>query len=260
MTIEQFVTEADPKRSLPERFWVLLFAYHLRKYGSQTAFTAAQIQTCFDDGLVKRPENIDGVLVKLLKGKKPPLIRVRDEFSYSLSRDGLAEVEDYLASTTGRHGLPEDLRSTVLPYLRKLASRIASESKRRFLAEAISCLGAEAPRASIVMMWILTMDHLYEHVLQHNLAPFNAALQAKGGKWAKIVIGSKDDFEDLKESEFIELLRSSGAITNDIRKILDEKLGVRNSCAHPSGITVHATKVINFIEDLVDNVIAKVPA
>lgn len=260
MTTEEFAAEADPKRSLPERFWILLFAYYLRKYRSQPTFSAAQVESCFDEGLVKRPPSVATVVMRLLRGKKPPLIRVRDDVSFSLSRDGLAEVEDYLASITGRNGLPEDLRDTVLPYLRKLASRVAAESKRRFLAEAISCPGAEASRASIVMVWILTMDHLYEHVLLHNLAAFNQALQAKGGKYAKIVITTKDDFEDLKETEFIEVLRSSGSITNDVRKILDEKLGVRNSCAHPSGITVHATKVINFIEDLVDNVIVKIPA
>ncbi|MGE4430825.1 MAG: hypothetical protein AB7E05_08815 [Sphingobium sp.] len=44
-----------------------------------------------------------------------------------------------------------------------------------------------------------------------------------------------------------------------MRKILDQKLGTRNSCAHPSGVTVNKSKVIDFIEDLVDNVILKFP-
>ena len=52
-------------------------------------------------------------------------------------------------------------------------------------------------------------------------------------------------------------VRSARLITNAVRKILDEKLGVRNTCAHPSDVEVHRTKVINFIEDLVDNVIVK---
>ena len=46
-------------------------------------------------------------------------------------------------------------------------------------------------------------------------------------------------------------------ISKDVRKILDTSLGVRNSCAHPSGITVKNTKVISFVEDLVDNVVLK---
>jgi hypothetical protein len=257
MNLEDFASEADPKHTLPERFWILLFAYFLRKHKSQTSFIQQELLECFDAGLVKRPENSEELLTKLLKGKLPPLIRVKDEKSFSLSRDGLVEVEDYLATVTGKHGLPENLRTTVLPYLRKIALRVTDENKRRFLAEAISCLGAEATRASIVMVWILTIDHLYDYVLKHKLIEFNNALQAKGGKYSRIVIKEKDDFEELKESEFIEVLRGSGAITNDVRKILDEKLGVRNSSAHPSGITIHPTKVINFVEDLVDNVVVK---
>jgi hypothetical protein len=235
----------------------LLFAYYLRKHKSQSAFTQQELLACFDGGLVKRPAAPEDLLAKLLKGKVSPLIRVRDDKSFSLSRDGLDEVEDYLTRVTGKNGLPEDLQTTVLPYLRKIASRVTEENKKRFLAEAISCLGAEATRASIVMVWILTLDHLYDYILKHKLVDFNNALQTKGGKFAKIVIKEKDDFEDLKESEFIEVLRVAGIITNDVRKILEEKLGVRNSSAHPSGITIHPTKVINFIEDLVDNVVVK---
>jgi hypothetical protein len=53
--------------------------------------------------------------------------------------------------------------------------------------------------------------------------------------------------------------RSAGVISNDVRKILDEKLGIRNTCAHPSAVDIHRSKVVNFIEDIVDNVIVKHP-
>jgi hypothetical protein len=64
---------------------------------------------------------------------------------------------------------------------------------------------------------------------------------------------------DIPEFVFIEVCRSAKLISNDVRKILDEKLGVRNTCAHPSGVEIHKTKVINFIEDLVDNILTKYP-
>jgi len=38
---------------------------------------------------------------------------------------------------------------------------------------------------------------------------------------------------------------------------LEQKLDTRNSCAHPSGITVNKSKVIDFVEDLVENVVVK---
>ena len=101
------------------------------------------------------------------------------------------------------------------------------------------------------------MDHMYDYVLGHDPAAFNAALAKQPGRLSKLQIVKKDDFGDLKESEFITVCRSAGLITNDVRKLLDEKLGFRNSCAHPSSIAVGDSKVLSFVEDLVDNIIAK---
>lgn len=66
-----------------------------------------------------------------------------------------------------------------------------------------------------------------------------------------------EDFDDMNEAVFIEVCRSAGLITKDVRKILDEKLGFRNSCAHPSSIHVGDAKVVSFVEDIVENVIVK---
>ena len=61
----------------------------------------------------------------------------------------------------------------------------------------------------------------------------------------------------LKEKDFIEICRSAAIVTNDVKKILDEKLGIRNTAGHPSTVKVHPRKAANFIEDLVENVILK---
>lgn len=129
--------------------------------------------------------------------------------------------------------------------------------RREFLAEAISCLGVEARRATIVMTWIATMDHLQEYVLAKKASEFNTALSKRSDKLSKVVVASRDDFGDIKEVVFIEVCRSAKIITNDVRKILDERLGTRNSCAHPASIQISDSKVVSFIEDLVENVIAK---
>ena len=106
------------------------------------------------------------------------------------------------------------------------------------------------------MTWLFTVDHLYEFILRHKLSEFNAALVAMLGANA-LQIAVKDDFGDLKEVQFIQAARTAKLVTNDVRKILDEKLGIRNTCAHPSTVEIHDTKVVNFVEDLVDNVILK---
>ena len=67
-----------------------------------------------------------------------------------------------------------------------------------------------------------------------------------------------DDFSvDLKESEVLEIAKAANAITNDIYKVLEPKLGRRNSAAHPSSVTIGPLQMEEFIDDLVTNVILK---
>ena len=143
--------------------------------------------------------------------------------------------------------------------LRGLEQKLPAGANKEFLKEAIDCFEIGANRAAIVMTWILAMDHLFAYILAHKLSDFNAALSKDKG--VKIdAVAQRDDFTEIKETKFIELCRAAGVVSNDVRKILDQKLGTRNSCAHPSGVTVNKSKVIDFIEDLVDNVILKFPA
>lgn len=56
---------------------------------------------------------------------------------------------------------------------------------------------------------------------------------------------------------FIEFCRTAKIITNDERKILDEKLDIRNSCSHPNNIKISESKATRFLEDLIDNILIK---
>ena len=113
-------------------------------------------------------------------------------------------------------------------------------------------------RASIVLVWILTIHHLYRYILNHKLNEFNGSLSKVTDKRIKVsVVNQIDDFSEIPESSFIEIARSAKIISNDVRKILDVKLGIRNSSAHPSSIMISQVKTTDFIIDLVQNVILK---
>jgi hypothetical protein len=146
----------------------------------------------------------------------------------------------------------------VEPQLERMIKRVSRPEARSFLDEARRCQRADAPRAAILMTWTVALDHLFAYVLRKKLAEFNSALSRRAG--SRITrVKSRDDFSELKEKDFIEICRSAGIITKDIRKILDEKLGIRNTCGHPSTVKVHPRKAANFIEDLVENVVLKLP-
>jgi hypothetical protein len=142
------------------------------------------------------------------------------------------------------------------PQIEALLKKVIRSDAKNFLEEAHLCLRANAARAAIVMTWIVVMDHLYEYVLAHKLSDFNVELAKKN--WKITSITAKDDFAEIrKEKDFIEICRAANVFNNDVRKILDEKLGIRNTAGHPSTVTVHGTKAANFIEDLVENVVLK---
>ena len=63
--------------------------------------------------------------------------------------------------------------------------------------------------------------------------------------------------QELKESEVIAICKDAGIITKDVFKIMDEKLGKRNSAAHPSSVSIGQLQTDALIVDLVDNVVLK---
>jgi hypothetical protein len=140
-----------------------------------------------------------------------------------------------------------------------LVGKISGDAEQRFLAEAIACVEVKARRAAVVMAWAMTVDHLERYVLNKKLAEFNGAWARRSDNRGRS-IATQDDFLEIRdESTFIEILRSAAIVTNDVRKILDEKLGFRNTCAHPNDIVIPESKVLAALEDLVYNVVLKYP-
>jgi hypothetical protein len=192
-------------------------------------------------------------LAQLSSGKAAPLLQV-SRGRYALSAFGQKEVQDYLG--TAQAPLAQQTPPTALT---ALVGRISGDSEQRFLAEAIACLQVKARRAAVVMVWLMTVDHLQRYVIAHKLADFNAAWAARVDCRGR-AIACQDSFLEIRdESTFIEILRGGSIITKDIKRILDEKLGFRNTCAHPNDVVIPESKVLAAIEDLVYNVILKYP-
>lgn len=246
-TLEAFLAGLDVV-ALSHQAKILFVAYFTRLKG-RTDFSANELDGEFRQGHLPPPPNLPVRLAQLAQGKLAPLIRLRPG-RYSLSIYGVREVEDYIKAKPGTAAAAE--------HLEKLVGRLSEKARQRFLAEAIACLQVGARRTAVIMTWILAADHLQEYILRNHLAAYNTAL-ARRPDTRGLHITTRDDFSELKEVVFIEVARSAGIITNDVRKILDEKLGIRNTAAHPSDVEIHETKVINVVEDLVENVILKYP-
>ncbi len=248
--VNRFYSAIKDARSLKPTELVDYFVYFLTMESDEAMAATSAIDDCFRACDLAPPKNTSAYLSRALNGKDAKFVKVPG--GYRLRRNR----REAIAATLG---LATNVVQTSAE-LRKLETRLPTGAEKGFLKELIDCFEVGANRAAIVMCWILVLDHLYEVVLKHHLLAFNAVLAKNTDKRVKTSqIIHRDDFGDIPEGKFIEFLRSAGVISPDVRKILDEKLGIRNSSAHPSGVSIKASKVIEFIEDLIDNVLLKYP-
>lgn len=256
MILLQFLRNIPNFQEYSRKSKILLLVYYLRQYEGIVEFSAKDIRDCCQ-GVLKPPSQLLQQIELLSKGKSSVLMKGSKRGYYSLAIPGLTEVEAYLSSDNKAEGIVDKFLAEAIPYMRKFVSKVGEENQQKFMAEAVSCLGVDARRATIIMTWAGTIDHLHDYIIAHKLNDFNDALHNRRDRYSRLIIRDKDDFSDIRESAFIEICRSARIILNDVKKILDEKLGIRNTCAHPSSVEVHPSKVVNFVEDLVDNVILK---
>ncbi|MDH7800483.1 MULTISPECIES: hypothetical protein [unclassified Rhizobium] len=250
MSIERFYNSIDTVDSLSTGDLISCFVYYLA-VENNTPATAPKIADCFQDARLSAPKQIGPYLSKGLTEKPPRYVKAVGH-GYLLHRNWQVQISKRL----GVH--VSTVQSSA--ELRNLETSLPAGPKKDFLSETITCFEAGCNRATITMCWILTIDHLYDHIFVHGLAAFNAVLAKNTDKRVKITsIVKRDDFSEIPEGKFIEFTRSANIISNDVRKILDEKLGIRNSAAHPSGIEIKKSKVVEFVEDLVTNVVLKFP-
>jgi hypothetical protein len=248
----RFYNSIENVETLRQRDLIDLFTYYLTVEAGETVATATKINKCFSDCDLPLPVRTSTHLSEGTRSRPVKFVRV------SGSENGYKLERNFRENLSKRLGAEKVVAQTSVE-LRRLEASISTGPKKDFLTETIDCFEAGADRATIVMCWILVLDHLFEYVFCQRLAEFNSALANSPDKRIKKII-SRDDFAELKEKKFIEVCRAADIITNDVRKILDDKLGTRNSCAHPSGIKIKRSKVIDFVDDLITNVVLKYSA
>jgi hypothetical protein len=249
--IDSFVAQIPNLNEQQASSLIDYFAYFLTVIVEEDAATPSGIDNCFDLARIRKYSNTSAYLSKNAK-------RARNTTPKFLKVDGGYQLERSfeLALQKTLHSGPQRLETSHL--LRSLLPKVIDQHKRTFLQEAIDCYEIGARRGAIALTWSLTVHHLYEYVLSKKLNEFNAALAKNTDKRIKITqVAVVDDFSEIPENKFIEFLRGSSIISNDVRKILDAKLGIRNSAAHPSAVMISEVKATDFIIDLLENVVLK---
>jgi hypothetical protein len=249
--LSNFISIFEDFYSLTKTDQIDRFAFFLEVKENMDSFSPASLKECFELSKIIPYSNIPSYLTKNLKatrGNKPKYIKTKS--GYTLNAAFKVQLVKIIPDNKPKAKTSKSLRD--------LLGTVSNNEQNVFLNEAIKCFEIDAFRASIVMVWNLTIDHLFEYILSKKQTEFNAVLAPNTDRRVRIsAVNVKDDFSEIPEGKFIELCRQSGIISNDVRKILEEKLGTRNTYAHPSNMILVESKAVEFIEDLINNVVHK---
>jgi hypothetical protein len=250
MEIRDFIAMVPNFSALSHPEKIKHFGWFLHTQRNNERFKQGEIRACYVDAHIE-PPNITKEFRRL--EERNPRQLLRDPQGYRLEHRVRQEL-DRKYGTSQTTVLISDL-------LRNLLGKISDDAERLFLSEALSCYRVRAFRAAIVMTWNLAYDHVLNWLLADamRLSAFNSKIAARvGQKRAGIVIGKREDFEDLKESEVLDICGNAGVLPSDnIKKILDMQLTKRNLAAHPSLIEIDQPSADETVFNLVANVMVK---
>lgn len=223
---------------------IRLFAWFLHARQGRERFAPSDIRACYDALSMQRPVNIADFLQKMTERKPQELLK--DSRGYVLER----RLMDTLEARYGKRPVSVQVDRMLL----ELPSKVPNLAEQIYLDESIRCYRAGAFRATIVMAWNLFFDHFCSYLQgdESRLQQFNAQLPKTYPKKTMPVM-SKEDFSELRESEVLQVARSAGLISNDLFKILKEKLDKRNTAAHPSEIDIAPHTAEEFVIDIISN-------
>lgn len=250
-SLAEFVEQVDGFSALSHAEKIKHFAWYLQEVVGTAQVTVANIRACYERAHLDSPRNLPRSMDALCEKKPPDLLKSKG--SYRLYANQMARLNS-------RYGKPESTVA-VEQVLTQLPAKIPNESERLYLEETLTCYRHHAFRATIVMAWNLAYSHLLSWILADatRLALFNQGIAKRNPKKAHVSVNDRSHFEDLKEDEVIDIAGNLSGITGNMKKTLKEKLGRRNTYAHPSTMEISKPQVDDMVTDLVNNIVLQLP-
>jgi hypothetical protein len=244
--LKQFVAGIDSFANWGHADKIRLFAWLQHHLWNRDRFSTSDINWCYN-ALSYKLSNSAQYLINM-EGRGELL---QDKRGYYGEGKFVAKYDQLY----GVHEITLNIRHKV----KDLINKVPDVAEKDFMKEAELCLRHDAGRATVIMVWNVAFYHLCQFILKHSLAKFNAGYQTHYNKlWqqAKVqTVAAYDDFLTVKESVVIDICKRELIITQTQFKILDKRLGERNTAAHPNSAKVGQLQAEAFIEDIVDNVV-----
>jgi hypothetical protein len=127
-----------------------------------------------------------------------------------------------------------------------------------YIEEALSCYQHGLYRAPILMVWAAIIQHLYSVAGSHRggIAAFESATRPVRSITNYREIKKQDDFLYLGERDFVQLGEDAVMFNRHARRLLQERLDLRNLCGHPTQYRPGREETVIFIESRCLNVLS----
>jgi len=249
MELKEFVALVPNFCALSQPEQLLHFGWYIHVHVEKQRFDYAAIRGCYEQLSMAVP-NLSLLFTRLLE--RTPKVLLRDSGGFYLESEARKKLNE-------KYGLHETTIA-VSKLLRELPGKISDSAGKLFLSEAITCYHHKAFRAAIIMAWNLAYDHLLRWILKDptRKAAFNASITARIGvkRGTGMTIVNREDFEDLKEAEVLDICGTANLFASaNTKKILEIQLTKRNMAAHPSLVTIDGPAADDTISSLVNNVV-----
>jgi hypothetical protein len=250
--VNRFYSSLPGAAGLTDGNRIDFFAYFVSEQLGSKTFSSRAIADCFVACDLPVPPSLTQHLSRGTTSKPRKFIKAPK--GYRLERHMREELAHLVGAEIHTVPMPSELVT--------LQTSVPDGPGKAWLNEALSCLSVEAHRATLIMLWLYVLDHLFQFILGHHLDEFNDALRAHPDQRTVKRIGiirHRDQFTILGEEMFLDVAKSAHVISADVRRILGGALGARNSAAHPSGVVITRNRVVTLAEELILNVILKYP-
>lgn len=249
MELSEFVAAVQGFGSLSQPDQTLHFMWYLHTYSKKDVIGQVMIRACFKDRHMDEPDL--SKIFQRLRARRPKVVL---DAGHGIKLE--AKIRDNFDKRYGQH----ETTIAVSQMLKDLIGKVSDEAERLFLSEATKCYNVKAFRAAIVMAWNLAYDHLLKWVIadQQRLSDFNSKIVARIGakKGTGLVVAKREDFEELKEQEVLDICSNAGLFaSSNTKKLLDMYLTRRNMAAHPSLLSIDGPQADDTISSLVKNVV-----
>jgi len=242
MTLVEFVA---PLAKASTRDKCLAVIYYEERYNNKAALTVEKLRASLKSARVPKWAKINVADVLSKSGAyvdSPGLEGIRR--LWTLTDSGRQHVRELLGLPAADVEIEHDAAT-----LESLAAKLADDTVREYVQEAIKCLKVDALRAAIVFLWTGAIRVLQEQGIAKGLVPLNAALVKHDPKARNV--SKIEDFAYIKDATTLLALQELAIVDKGEKATLEEALNLRNRCGHPTKYKPGIKKASSFIEDVV---------